>query len=183
MFVRPIQFYFYCKQAYSTHSWRLVAVKRNSGQAEGTWVFYTVAHFPGRCNNCVLSSPLKQAFRFLRRLPEAKIFCHWSRPVKKGISLLHTTRSLIMFVTSTHYSIMFVQGSWPPYWLCKKVIKKGWTAVLTLPGLKVDLTDPQYSTCGKMVFALLDRDKRGGTEKRRKSLNQGTKLPGQFSEN
>ncbi|MGD8500740.1 MAG: substrate-binding domain-containing protein [Phycisphaerales bacterium] len=28
---------------------------------------------------------------------------------------------------------------------------------LTLPGLKVALTDPQYSTCGELVFALLDK--------------------------
>jgi len=28
---------------------------------------------------------------------------------------------------------------------------------LTRPGLKVALTDPQYSTCGEMVFALLDK--------------------------
>ncbi len=28
---------------------------------------------------------------------------------------------------------------------------------LTQPGLKVALTDPQYSTCGEMVFALLDK--------------------------
>jgi molybdate transport system substrate-binding protein len=28
---------------------------------------------------------------------------------------------------------------------------------LTQPGLKVALTDPQYSTCGKMVFALLEK--------------------------
>jgi molybdate transport system substrate-binding protein len=28
---------------------------------------------------------------------------------------------------------------------------------LTLPGLKVALTDPQYSTCGELVFALLEK--------------------------
>ncbi len=36
---------------------------------------------------------------------------------------------------------------------------KGLTSIqdLTQPGLKVALTDPQYSTCGEMVFALLDK--------------------------
>ncbi len=36
---------------------------------------------------------------------------------------------------------------------------KGLTNIrdLTLPGLKVALTDPKYSTCGEMVFALLDK--------------------------
>ncbi len=36
---------------------------------------------------------------------------------------------------------------------------KGLTSIqdLTKPGLKVALTDPQYSTCGEMVFALLDK--------------------------
>jgi molybdate transport system substrate-binding protein len=36
---------------------------------------------------------------------------------------------------------------------------KGLTSIqdLTLPGLKVALTDPKYSTCGEMVFALLDK--------------------------
>jgi molybdate transport system substrate-binding protein len=36
---------------------------------------------------------------------------------------------------------------------------KGLTSIedLTKPGLKVALTDPQYSTCGEMVFALLEK--------------------------
>ncbi len=36
---------------------------------------------------------------------------------------------------------------------------KGLTSIrdLTRPGLKVALTDPKYSTCGEMVFALLDK--------------------------
>ena len=36
---------------------------------------------------------------------------------------------------------------------------KGLTSIhdLTQPGLKVALTDPQYSTCGEMVFALLEK--------------------------
>jgi len=36
---------------------------------------------------------------------------------------------------------------------------KGLTSIedLTRPGLKVALTDPQYSTCGEMVFALLEK--------------------------
>lgn len=36
---------------------------------------------------------------------------------------------------------------------------KGLTSIqdLTRPGLKIALTDPKYSTCGEMVFALLDK--------------------------
>ena len=50
-------------------------------------------------------------------------------------------------------------GSLSPILAVQKGNPKGLKTIedLTQPGLKVALTDPQYSTCGEMVFALLEK--------------------------
>jgi len=64
---------------------------------------------------------------------------------------------------------------------------KGLTSIqdLTRPGLKVALTDPQYSTCGEMVFALLDKKgiKEAVMRDVEKPLNQRIQHFGELSEN
>jgi len=54
-----------------------------------------------------------------------------------------------------HVAVGFVA----PVLAVQKGNPKGLTRIedLTWPGLKVALTDPQYSTCGEMVFALLEK--------------------------
>ena len=84
---------------------------------------------------------------------------------------------------SEHVQVGFVA----PVLVVQKGNPKGLTSIqdLTRPGLKVALTDPQYSTCGEMVFALLDKKgiKEAVMRDVEKPLNQRIQHFGELSEN
>lgn len=78
---------------------------------------------------------------------------------RKGVILV-THDQYLDYVADAKALVDYVHvGFVAPVLAVQKGNPKGLTSIqdLTQPGLKVALTDPQYSTCTEMVFALLDK--------------------------
>lgn len=89
----------------------------------------------------------------------SEVFLPLVKAAQKG-DILVTHDPFLDYVRDANALFDYVHvGFVAPVLAVQKGNPKGLTSIqdLTQPGLKVALTDPQYSTCGEMVFALLEK--------------------------
>ncbi len=133
--------------------------KGKSRRAVRNWLFCVAVHLPQPMEQLCSEFTAKTGIEMATTVAGSEDFLPLIKVGRKG-DILVTHDPYLDYVADAnalgdHAAVGFVA----PVLAVQKGNPKGLTRIedLARPGLKVALTDPQYSTCGEMVFALLEK--------------------------
>ncbi|MFZ2147801.1 MAG: extracellular solute-binding protein [Sedimentisphaerales bacterium] len=133
--------------------------KKGTGDKPGELVILCGSSFPQPMEQLYLEFTAKTGIKVTTTVAGSEDFLPLVKAGRKG-DILVTHDPYLDYVADANALADYVHvGFVAPVLAVQKGNPKGLTGIqdLTRPGLKVALTDPQYSTCGEMVFALLDK--------------------------